>query len=276
MTINDIIITFTILLGKRSFFNVNIGFCGYSYHTQQYYSQDQPGLTNYLFRLQTEGSCEVVINGKKMIIKKGDLILVKPGDQYELRIEEGQNSGDYYLMCEGNWINEWWQRSTKNTVTRIDIDDHLLSLWRHIISEERRPKSDKNKELINYLLQALCLSLERAVTETSPTHSRPYVVTKMMRYIEEHATEHFKIEDVADYVDLSVSRAGHLFKSSVGKTMVEYALEIRLSTAINQMKYTSMTLEQIADTCGFGAYPYFHRVFKKKYGIPPGVARRME
>jgi AraC family transcriptional regulator of arabinose operon len=42
------------------------------------------------------------------------------------------------------------------------------------------------------------------------------------------------------------------------------------------MKYTSLTLEQIAEDCGFGTYPYFHRVFHKKYGVAPGIYRRME
>jgi AraC family transcriptional regulator of arabinose operon len=255
---------------------LTIGLCDYSYHTKQFYSFHETGLNDYLFRLQTEGSCEVIVNGKHIVIEKGDLLLIKPGDQYELRIEEGQNSGDYYLFCKGAWIDEWWRRTTKPTVSRIDLDEKLLTLWRHIIIEERRPPSEEHSELIGYLLRALCLSLERAVSETSLTFNRPYAVTRMMRFIEEHALTAFKIEEVAQHVGLSVSRAVHLFKSSVGKTMIEYAQEIRLSAAVDQMKYTLMTLDQIALNCGFGGYPYFHKVFKKKYGVSPGIYRRSE
>ncbi|WP_209124676.1 AraC family transcriptional regulator [Alkalihalobacillus sp. BA299] len=254
----------------------HIGFCGYSFHTKGYQSTDKSKFTGYLFRLQTEGVCEVIVNKRKYKIKKGDLLLVKPGDYYDLFIEANQKSGDYNLFCEGTWIDEWWNRLEKPTVSRIDLDEKLLSLWRHLIIEQRRPAAEENQELSNYLLQALCVSLDRAVNETSSTIRRPYAVTRMMRYIEEHATDRLKVEDAAQYAGLSVSRAVHLFKSSVGKTMIEYAQEIRLSTAINQMKYTSMTLEHIADNCGFGTYPYFHRVFKKKYGVSPGEYRRKE
>lgn len=97
-----------------------------------------------------------------------------------------------------------------------------------------------------------------------------------MRYIEEHATTVFKVEDVAKHAGLSVSRSVHLFKSAVGKTIMEYTQEIRLAAALERMKYTTHTLEQIAEDCGFGTYPYFHRVFKKKYGVAPGMYRRME
>ncbi|MFB5660264.1 helix-turn-helix domain-containing protein [Alteribacillus sp. HJP-4] len=254
----------------------NIGFCGYSYHKQREFSQHRAGFPGYLFRLQTEGFCEVSVNKRKVHIEKGDLLLIKPGDQYQLKIEAQEASGDYHLFCEGKWVDDWWERSAKPTVSRIDLDEKLISLWRHLIIEERRPSSEEKKELSHYLLQALCLSLERAVNETAPTFSRPYVVTRMMRYIEEHATSHLMVEDVAANAGLSVSRSVHLFKHHVGKTMMQYALEIRLSAAIDRMTYTMMTLEHIAEESGFGSYPYFHRVFKKHYGVAPGVYRRRE
>jgi AraC family transcriptional regulator, arabinose operon regulatory protein len=267
---------FILFLMKEGFPMTTIGYCGYSFHTQRFYSQYKSGYPAYLFRLQTEGVCEIFVKGRKYEVAKGDLLLIKPGDHYELMIEANQNSGDYHLVCEGEWVEEWWRRSKKPAISRIDLDDKLLSLWRHLIVEVRRPSSEENKELSDYLLRALCLSLERAVHETAPTFNRPYAVTRMMRYIEEHATQVVKVDDVAGHAGLSVSRAVHLFKSSVGKTIIEYALEIRLAAAVERMKYTSMTLEQIAEDCGFGAYPYFHRVFSKKYGVSPGAYRRKE
>ncbi|MFV8827923.1 AraC family transcriptional regulator [Alkalihalobacterium sp. APHAB7] len=253
---------------------LHIGFCGYSHHTKGYYSNDNSKLTGYLLRLQTEGYCEAYINQQKFEIKKGDLLLVEPGNFYDLYIEGNQMSGDYHLFCEGEWLDEWWKRSVKPTVSRVDLDEKILSLWRNLIIELRRPASVEDNELSQYLLKALLVSLERAVNDISPTVRRPYAVTRMMRYIEEHATSGLKVEDAAQFAGLSVSRAVHLFKSSVGKTMIEYVQEIRLSTAINQMKYTSMTLEHIAHNSGFGTYPYFHRVFKKKYGMSPGQYRK--
>lgn len=254
---------------------MDIHVCGYSYHTQGFYSQHKPGSASYLFRLQTEGSCEAKINGEKLLIKKGDLLMVHPEDHYELFVKEKVGSGDYYLICNDAWLDEWWSRSAKRTISHIGINETLISLWQNIIIEERRPLSSDNKMITSYLLRALCLSLERASTETSPAFSRPYSVTRMMRYIEEHALTTFKAGDVAQHAGLSLSRSVHLFKSCVGKTMVEYAQEIRLSSAIDRMIYTNMTLEHIAIECGFGSYSYFCKVFKKKYGTAPGAYRRL-
>lgn len=252
---------------------MGIKYCGYSYHSQSFYMHYKSGVPGYLFRLQTEGTSSVIVNGKQYKMEKGDLLLLKPGDNYELTVNPGV--GDYHMLCgEGSWVEEWWKRSTKFVMNRIELEEHIISLWRYIMVEERRPPSEKNREIPQYLLQSLCLYLEREIIETKSISNRPYAVTKMMRYIEENATSGLKVEDVAETAELSVSRSVHLFKSSVGKTMLEYAQEIRLAVAIDRLKYTSYTLEHIAEDCGFGTYSYFHRVFKKHFGVSPGAYRR--
>jgi len=262
----------------------NILYCSYSYHTERFHSPSISGFPYYLLRLQTEGRSRAIVNGKSLDIEPGHLLLLKPGDRYELFIGETVrglfdplvSSGDYFLICEGGWVSEWWSRSPKPVISRVDLDNNLIALWRQIIVEQRRTTMGENGELADYLFRALCLYLERISKESAPSSVRPYRLMRMKRFIEEHATTTFKVEDVARDGGLSVSRAVHLFKSTFGKTMMEYALEIRLSASMERMKYTSMTLDQIAENCGFGSYPYFYKVFKKKYGVSPGAYRSME
>ncbi|RCW74850.1 helix-turn-helix transcriptional regulator [Saliterribacillus persicus] len=251
---------------------MKIRFCGYSYHAKKYHTAHRSGLASYLFRLQTDGIAEVTVKGKKSRIKKGDLLIVKPSEKYELWVDEGNKSGDFHLLCEGEWIDNLFRDSP--AITKIELEDTLISLWHHIILEERRPKKEQNEELSHYLLKALSISLKRLIDDRATNYHRPYVVTRMMRYIEEHATTPgFRLEDVAKHCDLSVSRCVHLFKENLAKTMLDYAQEIRISAALNQMKYTTMTLETISDNCGFGSYSYFHRVFKKYHGKAPNEVR---
>ncbi|WP_258872003.1 AraC family transcriptional regulator [Virgibacillus dokdonensis] len=252
---------------------IQIGYCGYAYHTNGYFATHKNGYDSYLFRLQTEGVSQAVIKDKKIHLEKGDIIFVAPGEYYQLQIEGGQASGDYHIFFSGEWVDQWWNRFNKPTTIKIDLTDKIVSLWRYLIAEKRRPLSDKNDELMGYLFRSLCLLIERAIKDQA-AHCRPFVVTKMMRYIEENATTGFTVDDVANHATLSVSRSVHLFKQYTNKTIIEYAQEIRLAAAIDQMKYTNMTLEHIAENCGFGAYPYFHRVFKKVYGVSPGIYRK--
>ncbi|MBO2944352.1 helix-turn-helix transcriptional regulator [Paenibacillus sp. F411] len=247
--------------------------CDYSYHSATFHTSHKNGLTTYLFRLQTEGSCTVFCNGQEHHVQAGDLLLLEPGDVYELQIREDQDgrlaSADYYMFCDGEWIKQWWKRMNRQRVSRIPMDDHMLGLWRQLLLEKRRGLEGENGELIGYLLRGLCLCLDRAMTENKTADRSAFTALRLKRFIEEHATVTFKLEEAALHVGLSLSRAVQLFKACYGKTMIQYALEIRLNAAVERMKYSSMTLEEIAETCGFASYSYFHRVFRSKYGMPP-------
>ncbi|MDF2662147.1 MAG: AraC family transcriptional regulator [Paenibacillus sp.] len=258
--------------------------CGYSYHTQPAaYLQDREGLPHYLFRLQTEGYCQALVDGVLTTLGPGDLLLYKPGDRYELAFapmpnELGQTavySGDYFLSCTGDWVGEWWKRTPKMQRTQIHLDEKLISLWRHLVLEKRKYRmGEENEELLGYLLRALCLCIERAVLETSAPHGRSFSAVRMKTFIQENAMFPFKIEAVARHVGLSVSRAVHLFKECFGFSIMEYTKQVRLAAAIERIKYSKMPLEQIAEASGFASYSFFYRVFREKYGISPLEYRR--
>ncbi|WP_397386768.1 helix-turn-helix domain-containing protein [Paenibacillus sp. MMS20-IR301] len=50
-------------------------------------------------------------------------------------------------------------------------------------------------------------------------------------------------------------------------------MEIRLNAAVEQIKYSEMTLEHTAELCGFSSYSYFHRVFRAPLGVSPLESR---
>ena len=51
--------------------------------------------------------------------------------------------------------------------------------------------------------------------------------------------------------------------------MIQYAMDIRLALALERMNYSKLTLNQIAESSGFGSYAYFHRVFRERFGMSP-------
>ncbi|MCJ7843017.1 AraC family transcriptional regulator [Lederbergia sp. NSJ-179] len=259
--------------------------CGYSYHkrTFEYNEFKQKGLKSYLIRLQTEGTALARAGDQTIKTEVGSLLLLPPGTIYWLRVERNEGnsnkrghpihimSGDHYLFCQGPWIEQWWERYPKPLCVNIELQESLLTLWRTLTLENRR--QDKDDELMSYLLRAVCLHLDRAIKETTPSYRLIYTASRMKRYIERHVSHPFTVEDVAKSVNLSASRAARLFKEYYGKTIMSYALETRLFGAVDRMKHTTMTLEEIAHHSGFRSYTHFHRVFKDRFGLPPSRFR---
>ncbi len=252
--------------------------CAYSFHTLPFKTSFKPP-PFFLLRLQVVGSCQALVNGKMKLIEPGDLLIYRPGEPYHLEVgamDGKTESGDYFMLCEGSWIEEWWKEKTRPIQQKIHLDAGMLSLWQQLNIEHHRRVQD-NSELIRHLLCALCLSLDRLPVDSGSReddqgHSNE-IVMLMRRYINEHALRPLRVMDVAEAAGLSVSRAVHLFKELTGYTIIQYAQEIRLSNALEQIRYTDLGLENIAGSCGFGTYSYFHKVFKARYGLSPSEVR---
>lgn len=247
----------------------------YAYHYKPYQTARRK-LNYYYFRLQVEGQCLATVDGEMCPSFPGDLSLFRPGDIAATKFirppeqpsTKSLISGSYYMSCRGTWLDEWWSRSDKPQMIRIPLSESLLSVFKEIVQEQRR--LDKDPNVSDYLLRVLCLMIDRAIHDAGKNEKHPSVVAhRMKQYIMENATTPFQLEDVAKNAGISVPRAVALFKSAFNQTIMQYALEVRLSIARDRIKFTMANLERIAESSGFGSYTYFHRVFRAKYGISP-------
>ncbi|WP_158289419.1 AraC family transcriptional regulator [Paenibacillus flagellatus] len=241
-------------------------------------------LNYYYFRLQVEGQCQAYVNGEIVAVHPGDLLLYRPGDTAFIRFERTPEqplgkaliSGNYYMSCRGAWLDEWWDCSPKPTKINIPLGESVLSIFKEIVQEQRRMK-EKDAAISDYLLRVFCLSIGRTIGELQERgRSTPPLVHRMKQFIMENAASPFRLEDVAKHAGISVPRAVALFKSACNQTIMQYALEVRLSIACDRIKFTMTNLEKIAESTGFGSYTYFHRVFRSRFGISPKQYRERQ
>lgn len=251
---------------------------GYSYHTKPFRSEAEHGHTHYLIRFQSEGICRAVVDGSLQAIGPGDLMLFAPGERYDLRVEPeiqptgacAVSSGDYYFFCQGDWIAGWWAERRRPQRFTLPLHDSLLAVCRQIVLEHYRGNKT-HRQIAEHYMRIFCLMVDREMSEhaVEGKSGRSFLAQRMRHYVEEHALEPFRLEDVARYADLSPSRAGHLFKACFGLSIMQYALQVRLAIARERMLYSTMSLEMIAEMTGFSSYSYFHRTFRAQFGQSP-------
>ncbi|CAN7390872.1 AraC family transcriptional regulator [Paenibacillus sp. LjRoot153] len=251
---------------------------GYSHHRAPLRNQLERRKDGVLIRLQVNGTCRVDLNGISHHIRSGDLIVSRPGGTYQLFIGEesgldGQcvvDSADYYVVCGGEWVDQWLSNQTLTDVAHIEVNDDLLSLWRRLIYEKRN-LHENNTEIIACCAKLLCLTLERSIVKLLVGVGRKehFIAYKLKQYIEKHATEALTLEELAARNGVSTSTASHMFKLAFGVPPMRYAVEVRLAIASDRILYSDMRLEDAAEASGFRSYPYFCRAFRSKYGQSP-------
>ncbi|CAM2812920.1 helix-turn-helix domain-containing protein [Paenibacillus sediminis] len=248
----------------------------YSFHRKPFIMSKLDGLKNYLLRIQTDGRCRALCDHELTMVETGDVLLFHPDEPYELRIDQEENSlgemtiasGDYHIFFKGSWVDKWWSSKKRPNKIRVRLTDGLLGLFQQIVLEQRRI-SNPYPEISSYYLRILCLELDRQLEEQPSTTSKTYLAYRIKSYIEENASSFFKLEDVAEHVEISVSRAVHLFKETFGTSIMQYALDVRLNMAKERIIFSPMSLENVAETSGFANYTYFHRAFRARFGMSP-------
>ena len=93
---------------------------------------------------------------------------------------------------------------------------------------------------------------------------------QMLGYIHTHYAQTVTLADIAAAANISRSEAGRCFAAYMDCSPVEALIEYRLETARGTLHDTTMSLQEIAEACGFNSANYFSRQYKRVYGCAPG------
>ncbi len=262
---------------------MNILSAAFIKHHRPFHSKRNKFTNHYLIRLQAEGSCRAIINQAEFHLRAGDLILVKPNDSYELIItvdeEKPVPSGDYYLFIDyedAEWLEDWWQGYIDTPYQHIGLDEICLSYWKHLTYEKKRVK-DAEPLLLDYLTRCLLLHIKRILEskEFNLTYpSERSVASQIKVFIENHATKPITLQDAAASAGLGISRASQLFRETFQQSIMDYAIEVRLSRAQERMLFSGESLQEIAELSGFANYTHFSRLFRSRFGISPNEYKK--
>ena len=99
------------------------------------------------------------------------------------------------------------------------------------------------------------------------------VVSLAMGYIREHAVEGIDTHDVVRAVRASRSMLSKRFQQTLGYTPHEAIVRARLEAARTLLSGTRLTVEVIAERCGFRHGEYLTAVFRRRFGTTPRAFR---
>ena len=79
---------------------------------------------------------------------------------------------------------------------------------------------------------------------------------------------------IADVVHMNPDYISNLFHKKTGVSLSNFILNERLKATNVMLATTNLTLQQISAKAGFSSPTYFHRQFKRRFGITPQQYRR--
>ena len=93
-------------------------------------------------------------------------------------------------------------------------------------------------------------------------------ILQVLRYVDEHYVDGSLLEAAA-LLHSDVSSLSREIRRKSGKTYTELVQEKRLNQAAFLLRTTDRKVEDIALAVGYENISYFHRIFRKEYGVSP-------
>lgn len=99
------------------------------------------------------------------------------------------------------------------------------------------------------------------------------VIAEVQSYIDQHYIDPITLETVAHHFFVSKEHLSRVFKTTAHENLTEYIIRKRMEKAKELLQQPHISIKQAALMVGYPEQAYFHRVFKKHFGITPGDIR---
>lgn len=261
------------------------------------------GADSWLFTWTTGGHGRLRHGSAETRAGTGDLVVLAPGVPHGYEVEPGARHWRFWWVhCQArpswrSWLRPYDAGEGMYVVTPTPdtVRGRVAAAFRRMLADARwtgseappLPESgdapgDESVAVAHGTAArelALC-SLEEVVLLTAGTARsqppRPGIDARVRRtealIAADPAAPH-TVRSLAGHVALSPSRFAHLFTRQTGRSPMRALREARLRHAARLLESTDLSVERVAAASGFASPFHFNRVFRERYGRPPGAYR---
>jgi len=243
---------------------------GHFYCNNQY-KINRKSLDQFLFIYVCGGSLHIEMNEKEITACQDQIALL-----------DCRSPHRYYCSESVEFL--WFHF---NGCSSIQYAELLLSKFGIIFSGEHIPELRKYFETVISNVQStmvnehfISLNISQILSRLAVPEKHKFYMNHLLNpaihYISKSYDKMISVDDLSRLCNISTSHFIRSFKKYANCTPHEYLLSYRLRQAKQHLLYSHMTIEQIAEECGFNSASHFARAFRKSEGITPSQFRNMQ
>lgn len=220
-----------------------------------------------VFESKTGGVCP---------IRAGSLFKLFPGEWHRYAPDPNTGWDEYWVAFQGETAQRLaaeYPFSPANPVLQASVDEAILEEFVRI-SDEMREEAVGYQRIIAARIR-LIFALAAAASERIS-----YQGTDKLRVIErakclllEQIDQPVNVEEMAAGLGIGYSGFRRMFREYTGLSPAQYHLQLRLNTARELLRTTTLPIASIGQRVGFDSAYYFARIFREKTGLTPSAYR---
>ncbi len=112
--------------------------------------------------------------------------------------------------------------------------------------------------------------LSRCYSHMETAESRPFQqFSRLLGYMEKNYAEQLTVKDLTRVARMSQTSLMRTFKQLMGRSPIEYLIQLKISKARQLLRRTDLSISEIATQTGFCDANYLARQFRKLIGMSP-------
>ncbi|MCA0758052.1 AraC family transcriptional regulator [Paenibacillus sp. N4] len=198
-----------------------------------------------------------------------------PGDHHYCLPEESDHWTFYFALFRKRHLERLWGEligAVGDTPFLEPAGGAVLCLQR-LFLEARSNRIHNSYQASSMIYQ---LMMELMAAGTAPQQERanwPQPVRQAAAFMEAEYGRIQSLDDIAGSVSLSKYYFTRMFTAATGLSPMDYVTKLRIEKAAELLRFTTLSVEEIAARVGYASGSYFSKVFRARVGFPPGDFR---
>lgn len=209
-------------------------------------------------------------DGKRCIIKSGEIMLISPRAAYAVSVKSGFRH--YTVNFEvGGELPELSDGCYR--VFTAENPEQYRQIFKRAASAYKRGALGHEYDIA----ASICDIFSLIYSELSVRRCAELDIIRLepaRKYIDAHFRESTPLDALARLCNMSVTSLRREWKRIYGDTPLKYRDGIRISYAKERLAATRLSVGEIAELSGFEDVSYFVRFFKKHVGLSPSGFRK--
>lgn len=220
--------------------------------------------------LVMEGKAVYHIEGKRMVVEKGDLLVLPSSIS---RAGENHESGPHQkytilFTCDEEAALLPYLGSGKQTLIKPRNFESLRRRFEKLFGEMRGGKSFR-MFICQGILQELLGLIARELEQPEMAPMKIKYAQTIQNYLVQHYREPLEIRQLAQLIDRSENYTISVYKEVTGHSPIKYLHRLRIMEAGYLLLNTKTTVADVSQYLGYYDTSYFFRMFKQLTSLSP-------
>jgi AraC family transcriptional activator of pobA len=244
-----------------------------------WFEQYEEGCPTNTLVMISYGKCVYWIEGEKLVLEKGDLLLIPELTSYYGKCIPTVTHEKYVVCFQKTGYSKEDEPSSYAPSLPLLAASHyckwktgryelLLQKFR-MLHEEWHERLAYREAMCGALAQEIVTHLNRELDDGHPSALKERHTSLMKAYIQNHYREKVGKEELGEVIGKTPNYAAAVFSEVTGQTIGGFVHALRVKTAVYLLSHSQRTVGDISDYLGYCDPSYFHRVFKRETGKPP-------